>query len=106
MPVSRPHIAIVGHGNLGQHLVRGLQSAFDVTVLGHSLKVPAGIDIVIVCVPDDAVKTVCESLPQELFIIHTAGAVPLHGAPRSGVLYPYIVFQKKKTLIGSKFLCY
>ncbi len=98
MPVSRPHIAIVGHGNLGQHLVRGLQSAFDVTVLDHNLKVPAGIEIVIVCVPDDAVKTVCESLPQERFIIHTAGAVPMHSSSRSGVLYPLYSFTKEENI--------
>ena len=95
MPVSRPHIAVVGHGNLGQHLVSGLQSAFHVTVLDRNAKVPEDIDVVIVCVPDDAVKTVCESLPQERFIIHTAGAVPLHNSQRSGVLYPLYSFTKE-----------
>ncbi len=94
MSESRPHIAIVGQGNLGQHLANGLQNAFRITTHGRALDIPASAEVIIVCVPDDATAQVCASLPQQALIVHTAGAVPMCETPRSGVLYPLYSFTK------------
>ena len=94
MSESRPHIAIVGQGNLGQHLASGLQNAFQITTHGRALDIPASAEVIIVCVPDDATAQVCAALPQGALIVHTAGAVPMVETPRSGVLYPLYSFTK------------
>jgi len=94
MANGRTHIAIVGQGNLGQHLASGLQNVFKITTHGRALDIPATANIIIVCVPDDATARVCASLPQHALIVHTAGAVPMCETPRSGVLYPLYSFTK------------
>lgn len=94
MANGRTHIAIVGQGNLGQHLASGLQNAFQITTHGRALDIPATANIIIVCVPDDATARVCAALPQHALIVHTAGAVQMCETPRSGVLYPLYSFTK------------
>jgi len=47
-----------------------------------------------VCVPDDSVARVCEQLPENKLVVHTAGAVPMQGNNRSGVFYPLYSFSK------------
>jgi predicted short-subunit dehydrogenase-like oxidoreductase (DUF2520 family) len=98
MSEGRPHIAIVGQGNLGQHLASGLQNAFQITTHGRALDIPAAAEVIIVCVPDDATAQVCTALPQHALIVHTAGAVPMCETPRSGVLYPLYSFTKGATV--------
>ncbi|MGB0193568.1 MAG: Rossmann-like and DUF2520 domain-containing protein [Schleiferiaceae bacterium] len=98
MSEGRPHIAIVGQGNLGQHLASGLQNAFQITTHGRALDIPNTAEVIIVCVPDDATAQVCAALPQGALIVHTAGAVPMCETPRSGVLYPLYSFTKGATV--------
>ena len=88
------HIAVVGQGNLGQHLAGGLQNFFQITTHGRALDIPTTAEVIIVCVPDDATEEVCAALPQHLLIVHTAGALPMCNTPRSGVLYPVYSFTK------------
>lgn len=94
MSEGRPHIAIVGQGNLGQHLACKLRDSFEISVHGHELDIPASTKVIIVCVPDDATARVCVMLPQHALIVHTAGSVPMCPTPRSGVLYPLYSFTK------------
>ncbi len=94
MSEGRPHIAIIGQGNLGRQLGDGLQNAFQITTHGRALDIPAAAEVIIVCVPDDATIGVCAALPQHLLIVHTAGALPMCNTPRSGVLYPLYSFTK------------
>jgi predicted short-subunit dehydrogenase-like oxidoreductase (DUF2520 family) len=47
-----------------------------------------------VCVPDDSVARVCEQLPENKLVVHTAGAVPMQDNNRSGVFYPLYSFSK------------
>ena len=98
MSEGRLHIAIVGQGNLGQHLASGLQNAFQITTHGRALDIPNTAEVIIVCVPDDATAQVCAALPQGALIVHTAGAVPMCETPRSGVLYPLYSFTKGATV--------
>jgi len=98
MSESRSHIAIVGQGNLGQHLASGLQNAFQITTHGRALDIPNTAEVIIVCVPDDATAEVCAALPQGALIVHTAGAVPMCETPRSGVLYPLYSFTRGATV--------
>lgn len=94
MAERSPHIAVVGQGNLGQHLAGGLQNFFQITTHGRALDIPTTAEVIIVCVPDDATVEVCAALPQHLLIVHTAGALPMCNTPRSGVLYPLYSFTK------------
>jgi len=88
------HIAIVGSGNVGHHLQKALKGIATVHSVGRDLKVPEACEIVMVCVPDDSVARVCEQLPENKLVVHTAGAVPMQGNNRSGVFYPLYSFSK------------
>jgi predicted short-subunit dehydrogenase-like oxidoreductase (DUF2520 family) len=88
------HIAIVGSGNVGHHLQKALKGIATVHSVGRDLTVPEACEIVMVCVPDDSVARVCEQLPENKLVVHTAGAVPMQGNNRSGVFYPLYSFSK------------
>jgi predicted short-subunit dehydrogenase-like oxidoreductase (DUF2520 family) len=88
------HIAIVGSGNVGHHLQKALEGIATIHSVGRDLKVPEACEIVMVCVPDDSVARVCEQLPENKLVVHTAGAVPMQGNNRSGVFYPLYSFSK------------
>ena len=88
------HIAIVGSGNVGHHLQKALEGIATVHSVGRDLTVPEACEIVMVCVPDDSVARVCEQLPENKLVVHTAGAVPMQGNNRSGVFYPLYSFSK------------
>jgi len=89
------HIAIVGSGNVGHHLQKALKGIATVHSVGRDLTVPEACEIVMVCVHDDSVIKVCEQLPENKLIVHTAGAVPMQDNNRSGVFYPLYSFSKE-----------
>ena len=88
------HIAIVGNGNVGHHLQKALEGIATVHPVGRDLIIPEACDLIMVCVPDDSVARVCEQLPENKLVVHTAGAVPMQGNNRSGVFYPLYSFSK------------
>ena len=92
------HIAIVGKGNLGTHLFNGLIDAHAPYFVGRDLQLHSPTDVVLVCVPDDQTASVCQSLPQDALVAHTAGALPLQNDARRGVFYPLYSFTKEASL--------
>ena len=92
------HIAIVGKGNLGTHLFNGLLDAHAPYFIGRDLQLHSPTDVVLVCVPDDQTASVCQSLPQDALVAHTAGALPLQNDARRGVFYPLYSFTKEASL--------
>jgi hypothetical protein len=96
------HIAIVGSGNVGHHLQKALKGIATVHSVGRDLTVPEACEIVMVCVPDDSVARVCEQLPENKLVVHTAGAVPMQDNNRSGVFYPLYSFSKEADVNWSK----
>ncbi|MEX2595843.1 MAG: DUF2520 domain-containing protein [Salibacteraceae bacterium] len=109
-------IAIVGLGNLGWNLTRGLhQSGFHITQIiarnqednqRFSAKVGATLapdidaldnsaDIIFLCLPDDALPEVASKINREAVIVHCSGSTPLLTShKKSGVLYPFQTFTK------------
>ncbi len=96
------HIAIVGKGNLGTHLFNGLSKQHTPYFVDRNLHLRTSTDLVIVCVGDDQVSTVCSSLPQHLLVAHTAGALTIQSGMRSGVFYPLYSFTKDAALNWSE----
>jgi len=96
------HIAIVGSGNVGHHLQKALKGIATVHSVGRDLTVPEACEVIMVCVPDDSVIKVCEQLPENKLIVHTAGAVPMQDNNRSGVFYPLYSFSKEADVNWSK----
>jgi len=90
------HIAIVGSGNVGHHLQKALKGIATVHSVGRDLTVPEACEVIMVCVHDDSVIKVCEQLPENKLIVHTAGAVPMQDNNRSGVFYPLYSFSNKR----------
>ena len=80
-PLDTGRITVVGAGRLGRAIARAL-SAKGPTVLG-----PLGRrdprptfstrDVVLLCVPDDAIAAVAAAIPTGPFVGHCAGALPL-----------------------------
>ncbi len=116
---------IVGAGNVATHLTQALQTAgvdigavcsrtsaharelaerLGCTATDDLRALPAG-DLYIICVSDDAVAhvvdTLCPLHPDALFV-HTAGSLPLSlfagKARRYGVLYPLQTFSKGRNV--------
>jgi len=96
------HIAIVGSGNVGHHLQKALKGIATVHSVGRDLTVPEACEVIMVCVHDDSVIKVCEQLPENKLIVHTAGAVPMQDNNRSGVFYPLYSFSKEADVNWSK----
>lgn len=114
-------IAIIGTGNVAQqlftafHSCEGLEIAL---VYGRSLERLAffseftrvtteidaihTVDVVLICVSDDAIAEVVNKLPQQIGIVaHTSGSIPLDilkKFPSHGVFYPLQTFTKGKTI--------
>lgn len=92
------NIGIVGQGNVGTHLLKGLQSKHNVYVIPRSLELPHGLDLILVAVSDDQTLAVVDALPQEVLVAHTAGSVPCASGEKRGVFYPLYSFSKSALL--------
>ena len=61
------------------------------------------MDLLLLCVSDDGLAEVTESLPPDLTatVVHTSGSTPisvLSGLPSYGVLYPLQTFSRSRAL--------
>jgi len=109
-------VFFIGNGNVAQHLANAITIAGH-DVIGHYARSKKDIpqlskyyshydtisgqaDIYLICVSDDAIKTVCEHLPstikEEKIVAHTSGAKSLdetlEQVARKGVFYPLQTF--------------
>lgn len=91
-------IGIIGNGNVGSHLLQGLSIKHDVQVIPRDKTELRGLDLLLVAVPDLWTLDVCNNLPKEVLVAHTAGAVPMPQSGRRGVFYPLYSFSKNDTL--------
>lgn len=109
-------IIIVGTGNIAWHFVSILSKLYakQLFVLGRNQIESAAIaktfdaqtlndyhsviasDIIILAVNDDAISSVSQMLPEEAFVIHTSGTVPISHLrqARAGVLWPIVSLKK------------
>jgi predicted short-subunit dehydrogenase-like oxidoreductase (DUF2520 family) len=58
-------------------------------------------DLILICVSDDAIKSVIEQLPSNLKIAYTSGSIEIHQfshLENIGVLYPLQTFSKERTV--------
>jgi predicted short-subunit dehydrogenase-like oxidoreductase (DUF2520 family) len=107
-------IALIGYGNLGQHLHAALEVLVDYKVTqicspSQALETRNGViyrastnqltpvDIYLIAVKDDVIESVSLQLPPDAFLVHTSGAQPLSiiaKQSRRGVLYPLQSFSR------------
>lgn len=94
-------IAILGRGNVASHLNNALKDKNEtIMVNSHTPElIPQDVDIVLICVSDNAIQEVFEKLPLINGIVaHTSGSTPmevLKGKERDfGVFYPLQTFTK------------
>jgi len=107
-------VAIVGTGNVAEHLTRAcissgiritgvygrnahrlhfFREAFKLSVSANFLEINA--DLILVCVKDDAVSTVIEQLPPNQKIAYTSGSIEINqfnDNQNIGVFYPLQTF--------------
>lgn len=110
-------ISIVGAGNVATQLAKHLKSVgieivscsskngknasdlanqLNTTVVASLTDLPV-VDLVLVCVNDDAISTVLHEIPAHLNVAYTSGSVELTALPqreRLGVFYPLQTFTK------------
>ena len=117
------NIVFVGSGNVATHLAQAVDTA-GLNILGfYSRKsesasllankydvnwgglndVNTEADLIIVSVPDHAIKNVIEQLPEtKALVVHTSGSINMDilkkASSRIGVFYPLQTFSKKKKL--------
>lgn len=96
------NIAVIGRGNVGLHLERGLRGRHQVHVLGRDEPLPTATDLVLVAVPDAQVLDICDALPADLWVAHTAGAVEQPKGACRGVFYPLYSFSRDQELEWTK----
>lgn len=115
-------IGIIGSGNVAWHLAKGvkklkhielswifsrneqhhaeLKREFEVDTHHHLPTIP--VDLILLCVNDDALQTVLESLPKNQQIAYTSGSVELKEINTDfenlGVFYPLQTFSKNVLL--------
>lgn len=113
-------ISIIGNGNVGNHLIKAFdenevevshvltrnssESDFselksDVTIVQSVEELPSD-QLVIICIPDDQIKSVVEKINVETPVAYTSGSVELNSFERDniGVFYPLQTFSKGKPL--------
>jgi len=114
-------IAIIGSGNVAQHLILAFAKSKKVEVIQvfsrqkeiifpllDSNKITDNLnglveaDIYIIAVSDDAIASVSSKLPFEnRFVVHTSGSVSIDSLDkknRNGIFYPLQTFTKNKTV--------
>lgn len=99
-------IAVIGAGNVGSHLAKALRMPRAIEADAETIAVnprtldglPSDADLYLICVKDDAIASVADSLPQvEGIVAHTSGSVDigiLSRHKRRGVFYPLQTFTK------------
>lgn len=109
--MSGLNLAIVGMGNVGWNIANQISqsehslaqivtnkdyeelSLSSETEVLRSSSAIHDVDIVLICVPDDAVNKVISEINTNLAIAHTSGSTPLsEGRSKSGVFYPFQTF--------------
>lgn len=95
-------IAIVGKGNVGQHLYKALKDKTEVTLVNSRAleDIPNEVDTILLCVSDDAIEEVASKLPDsDALIVHVSGSKPMDilksKGNRYGVFYPLQTFTEK-----------
>lgn len=112
-------VAVIGSGNVAQHLIRAFENSPAVNLVQawarHPEKLagllPAGrvisdmaklaeADIYVIAITDDAIAEVSAGLPFDgRLVVHTSGSVAmeqLNGRNRRGVFYPLQTFSKSR----------
>lgn len=81
----------------------GAESTSDRDLFAHLLQGDPSVELLLLCVSDDGLAEVAESLPPDLTatVVHTSGSTPmsvLSGLRSYGVLYPLQTFSKSRAL--------
>ena len=122
MPLIK-NIVFIGSGNVATHLAQAVDNAGlnilgfysrkskSASLLANNYNVNWGglnevnteTDLIIVSVPDHAIKSVIEQLPEtKALVVHTSGSINIDilkkTSDRIGVFYPLQTFSKKKKL--------
>lgn len=109
-------ISVVGYGNVAYHLIKAfeeqgivvsdlvvrsknssLESSFGGIIHTSASFLPEH-QLVLVCVPDDAISEMLKTIPMECPVAYTSGSVDLKSLPERdnlGVFYPLQTFSKK-----------
>lgn len=115
-------ITLIGGGKLGKQLYRVCTAAAEIELVQWVVrsaergKTPEGIslvndinklhpaDLYLLAVSDQAIPKVAEALPEEAFVVHTAGGVALDvlNQNRAGVFYPLQTFSEGRNMDFSK----
>lgn len=98
------NVVVIGHGNVGTNLAHALPLAGHRVQLVSSRSMeglPAGADVYLVAVKDDALRGVGErllALCPDALVAHTAGSMTLDDLPlrHRGVFYPLQTFSKQR----------
>ena len=85
----------------------GAESTSDRALFAHLLQGDPSVELLLLCVSDDGLAEVAESLPPDLpaTVVHTSGSTPMSvlSELRSyGVLYPLQTFSRSRTLDMSR----
>lgn len=86
-------VALIGKGNLGNHLYKVLHDKVDLQQYGRDFPNSIDSDIVIVSISDSYTTEVCAQIEAPL-VVHTAGALSMLKQTNAGVLYPLYSFTK------------
>lgn len=115
-------ITLIGSGKLGKQLYRVCTAAAEIELVQWVVrsaergKTPEGIslvndinklhptDLYLLAVSDQAIPKVAAALPEEAFVVHTAGGVALDvlNQNRAGVFYPLQTFSEGRNMDFSK----
>ena len=125
--MKRKNIVVLGSGNVGSHLAQGLadsqlnisgiwsRNSQNAIEISKKLNCPiisslssidsAKIDLVIISIVDDAIKTVLNELDENLPVAYTSGSIRIDQLPersKLGVFYPLQTFSKEREVDLSK----
>ena len=115
-------ITLIGGGKLGKQLYRVCTAASEIELVQWVVrsaergKTPEGIslvnevnvlhpaDLYLLAVTDEVISKVAGTLPEEAFVVHTAGGVALEvlNQNRAGVFYPLQTFSEGRNIDFSK----
>lgn len=119
--MNRKNIVVLGSGNVGSHLAKGLadsklnisgvwsRDSRNAEEISNKLNCPivsslcsidsSKVDLVIISVVDDAIKTLLNQLDDNLPVAYTSGSIRIDELPKRsklGVFYPLQTFSKDR----------